>query len=161
MKGRGRSQLVEQMQTALDGFGDIVNRNRLRRVVTDSPGCSQEDHRGRDLFRNNHGIMSCAADHAVRFTTCPTDGFFNLATKRRIHRYCRLIYQRAPAHGERAPFPNLLGPASQLGYGTSPDFIRAVAHIQGQPDLTGNYVGRAGPGVHRAYGCEQPGNRFS
>jgi len=91
------------MPSAIESLRDVVEMHRLRRIVADAPGRSQENHRCGNFFREDHGIMSCAAGHAMGLATGFLNGMLDLLRQKRIHRHGMLCEERPPLHGHTAP----------------------------------------------------------
>ena len=89
--------MLEQVKTALKRFDDVSGFYRLGGIVADPSGSSQKNHGGGNFFRQNHGIMSGAAHHAVRFTPGFSDRLFNFIDQKRAHRHRLLIQESIPA----------------------------------------------------------------
>ena len=67
--------------------------------MTDTAGSSQKDHRGGNLFRQNHGIVTRAANHAMCFATRLLRGLLDLIRQKWIHGNRRLFQQYFSLHG--------------------------------------------------------------
>ena len=60
-------------------------------IVADSAGSSQKNHRRWNFLRQNHGIVTRAAHHAMRIASGLRDCPFYLSRKEWIHRDRRLV----------------------------------------------------------------------
>src|SRR6266705_7037767 len=95
--------------SAIEGFFDVPELNRLRRIVTDAARCAQKNHCGRNFFREDHGIVASTAGHPVRLATSPSNGLFDLIGQELVHGDRSLIEKRSPLQGSTARGGNCFG----------------------------------------------------
>src|SRR2546427_13217982 len=100
--------------SAIEGFFDVPELNRFRRIVTDAARCAQKNHCDGNFFREDHGIVARTAGHPVRLTTSASNGLFDLIGQELIHGDRSLVEKRSPLQGSTARGSNCFGPPYQI-----------------------------------------------
>ena len=77
---------------------------------------SQKNHGGGNFLGENHGIMSGATHHVMRFTSSFTDRQSDFTDKKRIHCHGPLTQKDITAHGQPAPFSNFFRLSDEILY---------------------------------------------
>ena len=128
------------MHAAFDRFGDIFDYYRFCGIVADAAGSAQKDHRRWNFFCDDHGIVSCAADHAVWRATGFADCLFYLGRERRIHGHCRLIEALGPTDFEAAAIRNLFGLVNETVDRALANRIIAMANVEREARFCGDNI---------------------
>ena len=90
------------MDAAVKRTLDVLHVHRLGGIVADASGRAQEDHRGRDFFGKDHGVVASAAGHAMRLAAGIADGVLDLFGEERVHGHGTLREEGAPGNREAA-----------------------------------------------------------
>src|SRR3974377_1115144 len=90
-KFAGTGQPIEQMQTAFQRLRHVVRVDGLGGVVADATGTAEKDDSCRQTLCQDHGVVSSAADHTMRRTSCLPDRLLDLIDDKWIHRDCFLV----------------------------------------------------------------------
>ena len=129
----GGIRTLEDIRELLLAGSDKVSINsaapRNPQFVADAARRAQKNQRRRNFFRQDHGVVSCAADHPMRFAARVPNCVFGLPRQHWVHRYRGLIQKHAVAHRKTALRRDILRRLNQCICGVGTNRIRAVAHV--------------------------------
>src|SRR5947207_8707420 len=83
--------LFKKMHTGVKRCGHVFDQHVFVRMMAHASWGAQKQHNGGNFCGQNHGIVSCAAGHAVDWVTGSFHRLFQSGDHGRIHGNCRLV----------------------------------------------------------------------
>ena len=136
-------EVFEERQPDPEGGGDVPLEHRFTRMMADTTGTAQEQHRNRHSSSQNHRIVSGAAINATDGNALRRNGALQRSHKRRAHRDGTLIEMRIPLHSQLSPRRDLLCRATQGVDRRRSNVIRCMTNIETRFTHAGDDVGAA------------------
>src|ERR1700756_3667262 len=147
--------MPQQMNTTLDRLRNVIDQDRLRRIVADAAWCPEENNSGGDFFSQDHGIMAGAAGHAVRLASRLPNCFFYPSDYFGGHLHGALVHVLLPTHRQPTSTRDRLRVPDQIFDGTHSNVIAGMPYVKAESSLFRNHIDRARPRLHSSHSRDQ------